>query len=333
MIKVLKPGLLTSLQDLGRTGFQKHGVIASGVMDPVAHRIANLLVGNQKDVPTMEMTLSGPALRFESDTLISLCGGDLSASIDDAPVKLWRPVFVKKGSVLRFGQAKEGCRVNLAVAGGFDVPDVMGSKSTYLRAGLGGFHGRALQENDELRTEEASSVAKKIMASLKDKSDGRNFISMDWYVASEFIPAFQEEQPVRAIKGRQYNLFKRESREAFFHEVFKVGSKSDRMGYRLEGPGLYIKKEGDMISEAVALGTIQVPSNGQPITLLADRQTTGGYPKIGQIASVDIPLMAQLKPGEKVRFEEISHDKAQQLYLERERSIQQLAQGIRLKFN
>lgn len=333
MIKVLKPGLLTSLQDLGRTGFQKQGVIASGAMDPVAHRIANLLVGNQEDVPTMEVTLAGPSLRFEKDTLISLCGGELSASIDDDPVKLWRPVFVKKGSKLRFGQAKEGSRVYLAVAGGFDVPEIMGSKSTYLRAGLGGFHGRAVQENDELRVEEASGVAKKILASLRKESEGRNFISMDWYVASEFIPAFQEEQPVRVMKGRQYHLFKRESREAFFHEVFKVGSKSDRMGYRLEGPGLYLEKEEDMISEAVALGTVQVPSNGQPIILLADRQTTGGYPKIGQIASVDIPLMAQMKPGEKVRFQEISHDEAQQLYLERERSIQQLAQGIRLKFN
>ncbi|MFG6119679.1 5-oxoprolinase subunit C family protein [Thalassobacillus sp. B23F22_16] len=331
MIKVLKPGLLTSVQDLGRTGYQTYGVIASGVMDPAAHRIANLLVGNREGAATLEITLSGPVLEFQEDALISLCGGDLSATIGGKQVKPWRPVYVKKGSELRFGQAKEGCRVYLAVAGGFHVPEVMESKSTYLRAGLGGFHGRALKEGDELAAQELSEAAAKIQSFLQKQAGGESFISMDWHVASEFIPVFKEEQPVRVIKGRQYELFKKESQEAFFFEPYQIGSKSDRMGYRLEGPKLQLDKEQEMISEAVGFGTIQVPSNGQPIILLADRQTTGGYPKIGQVASVDIPVVAQLKPGEKARFQEISLEKAQQLYLEREKSIQQLAQGIRLK--
>ena len=150
MISIMKPGLLTSIQDLGRYTYQKYGVIASGVMDQLAHRIANLLVGNEENQPTMEITLLGPVLKFEKDSLISICGGDLSPSINGEPIRLWRTIFIKKGSLLKFGPCQMGCRAYLAVAGGFAVPEVMGSKSTYLRAGIGGYKGRALKTGDVL---------------------------------------------------------------------------------------------------------------------------------------------------------------------------------------
>ncbi|MBM7551952.1 biotin-dependent carboxyltransferase family protein [Thalassobacillus pellis] len=332
MIKVLKPGLLTSIQDLGRRGYQKYGVITSGAMDPLAHRIANLLVGNKDNSAALEITLSGPVLEFQEEGLISLCGGDLSPVIDGESVEMWRPVYVKPGSELRFGQAKQGCRLYLAVAGGFDVPEVMESKSTYLRAGIGGFHGRAVKEADELVFGEASERSQKIMEELRQEAEDSSFASMDWYIASEFLLVSQEVQPVRVMPGRQFDLFNQESKAAFFQEDFQIDSKSDRMGYRLEGPALHVEKSEDMLSEPVSFGTVQVPSNGKPIILLADRQTTGGYPKIAQIATVDLPVIAQMKPGEKMKFVEISHREAEMLLLEREYRIHQLIQGIRLKF-
>lgn len=331
MIKITKQGLLTSIQDLGRYGYQKYGVIASGVMDSTAHRIANLLVGNDENEATLELTLLGPDMEFSEDTLISICGGNLSPSVDGKPVKLWRSVLVKAGSKLKFGGCKTGCRAYLAVAGGFDLPEVMDSKSTYIRAGIGGFNGKPLQADDELTLREPSEFAAQITEVLAAELDGQKFAEMQWTIASEFTSTAASKPKVRVMKGRQYDWFTQESQMKLFTESFEVTSQSDRMGYRLKGPELQLEKEQEMLSEAVNFGTIQVPSEGNPIVLLADRQTTGGYPKIGQIATVDLPIMAQLKPGDKVQFTEVSHEVAQQLYLDREKQIHQLKQGISLK--
>lgn len=332
MITIKKPGLLTSIQDLGRYGFQKYGVIVSGVMDPVAHRIANLLVGNDENAPTLEVTLLGPVLEFQEDTLISICGGDLFPTINGKPVPMWRTIYVKKGSELRFGTAKAGCRVNLAVAGGFSVPSVMESKSTYLLAGIGGYNGRALKAGDNISVNPPSSLASKIILQMKNRARAQSFLETEWSVASKFIPSFKTEQTIRVMKGRQYNLFKKQCQNDFFSRTFEVTPQSDRMGYRLKGEKLELEHPNEMLSEAVSFGTIQVPSDGNPIILLADRQTTGGYPKIGQVASVDLPLLAQAKPGDRLRFSEVTHEEAQQLLLDRERKIQELKKGILLKF-
>ncbi|MYL33554.1 5-oxoprolinase/urea amidolyase family protein [Pontibacillus yanchengensis] len=334
MIYVKKPGLLSTLQDQGRIGYQKHGVIMSGVMDPVSPRIANLLVGNSEHEVVLEITMLGPTLVFEQNTIIALCGGDLSPRIDDSPIKQWSPIFVKKGSTLTLGQAQQGCRVYLAVAGGFQVPEVMGSKSTYLRAGIGGFKGRALQAQDNLSIGTPSPIIETKIKELEEQTtNDERFLEMKWYVASEFAAPFQSNSlhPIRIIKGREYDLFTQESQQSLFSESFTISSQSDRMGYRLEGSTLTLNKEISLKSEAVAFGTIQVPSNGQPILLMADRQTTGGYPKIAQVATVDLPVLAQMKPGTTITFEEISLEKAQKLFLERESNLQQLAQGIHLK--
>lgn len=330
MIRILKPGLLTSVQDLGRYAYQKYGVIASGAMDPFAHRVANLLVGNDENTPTLEMTMMGPVIRFEEEALLAICGGDLSPEINGTPVGSWRTILVKKGSELKFGPCRTGTRAYLAVAGGFSVPTVMGSKSTYLRAQVGGFKGRALKEGDCLPFGAKSELSVKMETYFRAICEN-DFSDAGWFVASKIIPSYEKKSPVRIMKGRQFDLFTKDSQEKLLKEAFQVTTQSDRMGYRLEGPSLSLQRQKEMVSEAVLFGTIQVPSDGNAIILLADRQTTGGYPKIGQVATVDLPLVAQAKPGDKLTFSLISLDEAQQLILERERDIQQLKQGISLK--
>lgn len=331
MIRILKPGLLDTIQDLGRTGFQKYGVIVSGAMDPLACRLANVLVGNPESEATLEMTLSGPVIQFETDALISICGGDLNPSVNGEPVPMWRPVFIKKGAKLDFGYAKQGCRAYLAVAGGLDVKAVMGSKSTYLRAGLGGYLGRALQAGDKIPFGPLFNVSEKLMNALTARNDGRPFTASSWRVARDIYPSMKRPAAIRAIKGPQFDWFDAKSQRGFYQKEFKVTSRSDRMGYRLEGRPLNLKQQRDMISDAINFGSIQVPPDGRPIILMADRQTVGGYPKIGQIASVDLPVVAQTKPGERISFTEISPHEAQVLYIEREKLIEQVKRGIFLK--
>lgn len=331
MIKVLKPGLLSSIQDLGRTGYQKFGVIASGAMDPFSHRMANLLSGNEENDPALEITMMGPTLTFEEDTLISICGGDLSPSINGQPIRTWRSVFVKKGSELKFGGCQKGCRAYLAVSGGFAVPEVMNSKSTYLRAGIGGFKGRALKAGDVLETGKPSLQSLKMKDFLSKQLLDKAFVENDWGIASKLIPETVGNPEIRITRGRQFDLFTHESRIQLFNHAFEVTAQSDRMGYRLKGPALALSEHAEQISEAVNFGSIQVPPDGNPIVLLADRQTTGGYPKIGQVAAVDLPLLAQAKPGDALRFAEISNEQAQQLLIKREMKLKELKQGIFLK--
>lgn len=314
MLKIIKSGMQTTIQDLGRTGFQKYGVIASGVMDPFAHRVANLLAGNEENAATLEITMVGPVIEFGKNTCIALCGADLSPKVNDQEVGMWRTVAVKKGDILSFGAPRSGCRSYLAVSGGLDVPEVMNSRSTYLRAGIGGFHGRALKAGDEI--------------ALKP-FPGPALNSEENWLAPPL--QYSDNPTIRIMEGRQFHLFNEDSQKSIFTETFSVSSHSDRMGYRLAGSPLSLEEPSQLISEAVAFGSIQVPSDGNPIVLLADRQTTGGYPKIGQVATVDLPLISQLKPGDQLQFRKISLTEAQALHIEQEQQIQQLKVGIRLK--
>lgn len=330
-IRVIRSGLLTSVQDLGRYGLQKHGVIVSGAMDSFALRVANLLVGNGEGEGALEITMLGPTLLFEENSLISVCGGSLSPRIDGHPVPEWRPVYVKRGSVLQFGAPLSGCRAYLAVAGGFDVPVVMGSRSTYLRAGIGGFQGRALREGDVLPVRPPSEWAARRMNELAATAGSHSFAASGWGVSREILPAYGKNPVLRVVRGTQFDRFAPDSRERFFNSEFLVTPQSDRMGYRLAGPRLSLSKREELVSEAVSAGTVQVPSEGNPIVLLADRQTTGGYPKIAQVITVDLPVIAQVKPGEKIRFQEIPLDAAQELYVLREMELRLLKQGVAMK--
>ncbi|MDP4086928.1 MAG: biotin-dependent carboxyltransferase family protein [Bacillota bacterium] len=318
-IRILYPGFLTSVQDLGRYGFQRYGVVASGSMDSFAHRVANLIVGNNENMPTLEMTIKGAVIEFDVDALFSICGGDLGPEINGNPVPSWRPIFAKKGTILQFKGYKEGCRTYLGIAGGFEIPKVMGSYSTYLRAGIGGYMGRALKEGDVLQRFVPSELSKKIASSIAKNK---------WGVSSNLLSFYQTNHLVRFVRGNEYHLFTKESQTKFENEHFVISPNSDRMGYRLEGTKLNLIRPFEMISEAVTFGTIQVPSDGNPIILLADRQTTGGYPKIAQIANVDLPILAQSKPGDKIRFMPITLYEAQQLFLQREQEIWNLNKQI-----
>ncbi|WP_077213562.1 biotin-dependent carboxyltransferase family protein [Bacillus dakarensis] len=331
MITILKPGLLTTVQDSGRYGYQKYGVVAGGVMDQFAHVIANILVGNEKNSPVLEITMVGPVIKFDQDTVIAICGADLSPAVNGKKIGNWRPVLIKKGSELIFGNCQTGCRAYLAAAGGFKIPEVMDSKSTYLRAGIGGFQGRALKKGDKLFLEASSELSNHLMQSFLKKGSSDGFVMTHWRIYWETF--YQKSSCIRVMKGRQYHLFKRRSQEYFFRDLFTVTTASDRMGYRLQGPILELNGQKEMISEAVSFGTIQVPADGNPILLLADRQTTGGYPKIGEVASVDLPTLAQVRPGDSLSFKEITCEDAQLLLIEREKRIELLRKEILLKFS
>ncbi|WP_033543177.1 biotin-dependent carboxyltransferase family protein [Planococcus sp. CAU13] len=316
MLTIRKGGMQTTVQDLGRFGFQKYGVVASGAMDPYALRLANLLVGNEDNAAALEITLMGPEIFFEEDAVISICGGDLRPELDGRAVGLWRPAAVTKGQTLTFGKLHIGSRCYLAVAGGIDVPKVMNSRSTYLRAALGGYQGRALEAGDQLTIGKAVVTQK--LATQEES----------WFAPS---PSYSSEPVIRVTPGRQYNLFSDDSRKRFFSEPFSLNSQSDRMGYRLNGPRLSLSEKQEMISEAVAFGSIQVPADGNPIILMADRQTVGGYPKIAEVITVDLPLISKLKPGDRLRFKEVSVDEAQRLLRLQEKKINCLKRAIQLK--
>lgn len=318
-VKVIKPGMLTTFQDMGRVGYQHLGVPVAGAMDARAHRLANLLAGNAEDVATMEITVAGPTLHFDQPACIAICGADLSPHVGNKTIPMHRPIIIKSGSELSFGARRHGARAYLAVFGGFKIHKVLGSESTYVRSGMGGWHGRALRKDDLID----------LNASLQ--ASGLASLSRKLWDIEVYLPAALASTPrktVRIIKGAQWKAFSPESCAAMITQPFRISPDSERMGYRLQGPTINLSEPRQMISEATSFGTIQVPSGGQPIVLMADRQTTGGYPKIAHVAAVDLPLLAQMLPGDSVRFEPVSLEQAQLLDQKRERAFEALAQAL-----
>jgi antagonist of KipI len=308
-IEVLKPGLMTTVQDLGRFGYQGYGMPVAGAMDSLALQIGNLLVGNARHEAALEVTMAGPRLRFQSDTVIAITGAHLHPTVDGNPVTCWKSMRIQQGQVLDFGQPVEGLRAYVAIAGGIAVQPVMGSKSTYLKARVGGFHGRPLKRGDCLPIGTPRR-------SLDDLS-GR-------WLSREECPRYPRQKKVRVVLGPQKDAFTEEGLRTFLTEVYEVTPQSDRMGYRLRGPKIQHRESADIISDAVAPGAIQVPADGQPIILMADRQTVGGYTIIGTVISVDLPWVAQAAPGTRLLFEAVSVDQAQALAVEREKLLRQL---------
>ena len=326
-ITVLKPGMLSTLQDRGRHGFQHFGVPVSGAMDFFSHRIANILVGNAADEATLEVTLLGPRLRFERDALIALCGADLSPSIDGLAFPEGKPVRVRAGTVLDFGASIAGCRAYLAIHGGFDVPAIMGSRSTYDTARIGGLNGRALRLADVLPV---GSVTQSPYPGLVKElaRSKRSFCAPKWAVNQHIEKLGRVPQVVRVIAGRHWDAFPGAARNVLTGSEFRVSADSNRMGCRLEGKDAVAGGPREIISEAVTFGTIQIPPSGQPIVLMADRQTVGGYPKIAEVAGVDLHLLAQLRPGDSLRFELVSLAQAQALWLKREQEIITIREAV-----
>jgi antagonist of KipI len=327
---ILRPGLLTTIQDAGRFGYQQAGVIVSGPMDPWALRLVNLLVGNPAGSAGLEITLLGPTIRFEADHLICISGADLSATLNDQKLPLNRPVAVRQGNTLAFGAARLGCRAYLALSGGFAVPRVLGSQSTYLRAQLGGLEGRALQAGDVVPATGPTPAGMRLHQRLLAHSPGQQWAAAPWYPKVAPAPAAGATTTVRALRGPEFELFTEDSQQAFWQAEFTVTPNSDRMGYRLAGPELHRHTEREILSTAVTFGTVQVPAAGHPIVLMADHQTTGGYPRIGQVISADFSLLAQVPPGGRLRFQEVGLTEAQYWYLHQEKHFQQLQRALAL---
>ncbi|WP_159886437.1 5-oxoprolinase subunit C family protein [Paenibacillus puerhi] len=334
-LQVMRPGMLTTVQDLGRTGKQRYGVVVGGAMDPVSLRIANLLVGNEEGEAALEITVIGPTLAVRDDLVLACCGGDLSPTIDGQPLPQWRPVLVRKGSVIKFGACRYGSRAYLAVAGGLDVPLILGSRSTYVRGGLGGFEGRALAAGDVLNLRAPGELSCRLAGSMAKRLGAEeSFACSPWYVdppVSLHLLGRGEPVVVRAMRGADFNSLKEDSRERFFAQIFQLSTQSDRMGYRLHGSPLEQEEKTERLSEAVSRGTVQLPPEGQPILLMADRQTTGGYPRIAHVASVDIPLLSQLQPGQKLGIREISLGEAERLYIRQEQELNRIRLWLRWK--
>jgi antagonist of KipI len=312
-IVVVRPGVHTTVQDLGRFGFASHGIPESGALDPVSHRLANMLVGNRADAATLELTLDGPHLRFERASLIAVCGADMSPTLDGAPLAQWRPVRVAANSSLRFGGARTGARAYLAVAGGIDVPPVLGSRSTNSVIAYGGHCGRRLRAGDLLALGAASSAI--------------DAVDVHWSIgAVKWMPT-NNAATLRLVPAERHAEL---AQAAIAHGAFTLSIASDRMGIRLvesiAGGGA-----ADMISEPMLTGAVQLPPDGRPMILMNDHQTTGGYPIIGHVATVDLPSVAQLTSGGRVRFEAIDVAASQRLLFERERELARMERWIRMQ--
>ena len=310
-ITVLNPGLLTTVQDQGRIGYQQFGVSVSGVMDPRSASLANILVGNDEKEAVLECTMMGPHLQFNETNCIAITGGDLMPTIDGKPVPNYTAIKVEAGQVLKFTMPKTGCRAFIAFAGGLDIPEVMGSRSTYMKAKIGGVEGRKLAKDDVIGFRAPKAELKNM-----------NFRSM----ASEFVP--RKEYTVRVVLGPQDDYFTDAGIQTFLSEVYSVTAEFDRMGCRLEGAVIQHKEGGDIISDGIAFGAIQVPSSGQPIIMLGDRQTTGGYTKIANVISADFRILAQLKQGDKVRFEKVSVKAAQDALLTQRAALKTIRNAL-----
>ena len=328
-VVVSRAGFLTSVQDLGRIGFRQFGVSTSGAVDSFALRVANLLVGNDEGAAGLEITLGGLQLRFEDERIVAWCGGEFDVQIGSRALPAGHVAHLQRRDELKFGRAQIGCRCWLAISGGFDVPVVLGSRSTDLRANFGGLEGRTLRDGDQLPLGNwpGSSAFAKATA---DKSSPATGIS-SWTAPHDWTSPASRHPNLRFMRGIDWERFNASMLQRFTTEAFMVSPDSDRMGVRLDGPELKREHETDLISEAVAPGTIQVPPSGKPILLLGDCQTIGGYPKMAHVITVDLGVAAQLRAGDHIGFSEVSLEEAHRLLLERERDLERFRIGLSLQ--
>lgn len=310
-IRILKAGMMTTVQDLGRTGYQSQGFSVAGVMDVRSFKIANLLLDNPENEAVLEFALIGPTLEFTAGTLIAITGGDFQPTINGEPAPMYTAIDIHKGDVLKFGSARTGSRGYIAFSSYLKISVVMGSRCTNMKSSIGGFKGRKLQDGDYI----GFRIKRRYLPFFLSRT-----LELD-----EFN---QNEVTLRVVLGPQDEKFSRQGIETFLSSEYTVTSDFDRMGCRLEGPFIARKETTDMISDGIAFGSIQVPSHGKPIILLADRQTTGGYPKIATVASVDIPWLVQRKTDHKVRFKAISVEEAQRLYMEESEELNRMRKKI-----
>ena len=289
-------GALTTIQDLGRAGYQQIGMPVAGVMDNYAARLANILVGNEENFAILEASLLGPEIEVKSNCIVAITGADMNATINGAKIAMWKSYSVKSGDIIKLGLALKGLRAYLAFSGGVLGDMIMGSRATYLKGGIGGFNGRAIKTGDVVKIGDSASG---LIAELD----------------SSFLPAYDGEIIIRAVIGPNDEKFTQAGLDLFFSQAYKIGARSDRMGIFLEGEMLEFSGDGaDILSSAILMGSIQVANDGLPIILMADRQTTGGYAQVATVIRPDLYKLAQAKPGTKINFQEVAVDEAMNLY-------------------
>jgi antagonist of KipI len=308
LLTIVAPGLHTTVQDLGRWGHQSRGVSVSGAMDPYSHRLANALVGNERSAATLEITLSGPEIEFEDDRIVAIAGATFAAALDGHVMPHETPFRVRKHAHLRVEARVSGARAYIAVSGGIDVPRVLGSRSTHAASGMGGYRGRSLERGDRvpLGANPSSARSRPVPASRRPGLE---------------VAGSDGVSTVRVLPGPHADRFAAGALEVLQAQPYVVSSQANRMGYRLEGPVLTHSRGADLISQATAPGALQVPGAGQPVLLMADRPTTGGYPCLATVISADIPIAAQVAPGERLRFEVCAPAEALSALIARERVL------------
>jgi antagonist of KipI len=304
-IRVVKPGFFTTVQDLGRYGYAHLGISPAGAADPLSFRIANLLVGNDENVPALEMTLLGATLEFEESAIVALTGASCECKAGFAPVAINTAFDLPVGATLRCGSMTTGARCYLSVQGGFDIPLAMGSASTFVAGHFGGFKGRRLQNGDVLQVRRHASVR---VRSLRPGA----------------LDSLRAPRPLRVTKGSQQDWFGPEAFEKLFSSAYIVSEQSDRKGLRLKGEAVRPRERSELLTDGIPLGAVQVPQDGQPIILFVDQQTTGGYPKIANVIAADVHRVGQLRPRDWVRLVEVSIAEAVQALGEQERWLREI---------
>jgi antagonist of KipI len=307
---VLKPGLFTTVQDLGRYGYLKYGIPISGAMDIFSLVAANLLVANNSNDACLETTLFGPELQALTKTQIAIAGGDISPKINGQNVPTWQTLEVKKGDVISLGKVESGCRAYLSVRGGINTPLVLGSRATYVRGGFGGINGKQLKTGDIIEGFDTPPL------------------NAEYSMPADLVPQFTDQFKVHVILGPQADMFTEKGINTFLSSPYKVTSEADRMGYRLEGPIIEHKAKADIISDALLPGAIQVPKNGKPIIIMRDAQTTGGYPKIAVATIPDVSLLGQAKPNDIIEFSKITVSQARERLFEYYRLLNGLSEML-----
>ncbi len=303
-MKVIKPGFQSTIQDLGRFGFSNLGISISGAADAVSLRIGNLLIGNDQNSPALEMTLVGGEFIFDSDTIIAITGSNFQPTIDGKEIPLWKSIFVRSGQSISFGATQSGARCYLCIKGGFEVDKILGSFSTHLLTGIGGYKGRALLKNDELNYAGSNF---KYLQPLK--------------VKKEIVIELMNREKIFVTNAPQTDLFSTETINLFSSSVYSVSEETNRMGLRLNGPKLVNINNQDIVTEGVSLGAIQVSHDGNPIILFVEHQTTGGYPKIANIISAHLHKVGQLRPRDEIQFSFVSIEKAYEMRMHLESLI------------
>lgn len=314
-IKIIKPGVLTTLQDGGRFGLRSIGIGPGGAMDLFAMKVSNFMVGNNEDAAVIEMNFPGPEIQFQQDALVSLTGADLSAAVNDTAATLWKPFFIKKDDVLKFKQPIHGAKTYLAIKGGWQSEKWLGSYSTHLKLRAGGHLGRALQKEDIVFFKENDQpiIADKIL---------------NWHISlNETAKVYEPYHSIRCIAGIEWGLLDQTSKEKFTNEDFLISNQSDRMGYRLSGHPLSLQESTELISSAVDAGTIQFLPDGNLIVLMADHQTTGGYPRIASVIKADLPKLAQSTAGQSIAFKMVTIKEAEDALISMMQSLADIKAG------